>query len=107
MLTFLVFTRHAPADCAVHNEASRKTLIEWYRKTKELEAKHGVNMVGGWNVHSEHLTVQVFEAPNFEAFQAYSREPEVMNKLNWSTSEVKVAMTLEETSQMMRQRKQT
>ena len=70
-------------------------------KQKELEAKHGVKTVGGWNVPSEHFTVQVFEAPTFEAMQAFSMEPEVMKVTSVDTMEIKVAMTLEETAQMM------
>jgi hypothetical protein len=60
-------------------------------------------MVGGWNVPSEHLTVQVFEAPTFEAMQAYSMEPEVMKLSNVDTAEIKVAYTLEEMGQIMMQ----
>ena len=76
-------------------------MIEWASKTGELEAKHGVKMVSGWLVQPEYWTVQVFEAPTFEAMLAYSMEPEVMNIMNWNTIEFKVAKPLEETMKMV------
>jgi hypothetical protein len=86
MLTFLVMSRHAPEVCALHNETSRKTMIDWMGKARERAAKHGVKMVGGWNVLSEHLTVQVLEAPFFDAKQAFSMEPKNMaNDLPFSS----------------------
>jgi hypothetical protein len=106
MLTFLGIARHTPEMCSLHNEASQKTMIAWLSKSEELTKKHGIKIVGGWNVHSEHLTIQVLEAPTFEATQAYSMEPENMAMLNWNTLEIKVAMTLEETAQMMMQKMQ-
>jgi hypothetical protein len=103
MVTSLVISRHTPDMCALYNEKSAKVYVEWMNKQKELEAKHGVKMVGGWNVPSEHFTVQVFEAPTFEAMQAYSMEPEVMKLSNVDTAEIKVAYTLEEMGQIMMQ----
>jgi hypothetical protein len=103
MPTFLVISKHNPDVCAMYNETSVKTLVDYMSKAGELEAKHGVKTVGGWNVPPEHLVVQVFEAPSFEAFQAFSMEPEVMNLAKWQTMEVKVAMTLDEVWQMMQQ----
>jgi uncharacterized protein with GYD domain len=101
MLTFLVMSRHAPEVCALHNETSRKTMIDWMGKARERAAKHGVKMVSGWNVLSEHLTVQVLEAPFFDAKQAFSMEPKNMAISTWNTIEVKVAITLEDTMKMM------
>jgi hypothetical protein len=60
-------------------------------------------MVGGWNVLSEHLTVQVLEAPSFGAMHVFSMEPENMAISTWNTMEVKVAITLEDTMKMMMQ----
>jgi len=101
MVTFLVISRHSPADCPGHNEKSRKSMVEFMSKAPELLTKHGVKMVGSWSVHSEHWTVQVFEAPSFEAMQAFSMEPENMSIVNWQTMELKAAMTLEETWKMV------
>lgn len=55
---------------------------------------------------SEHLTVQVFEAPTFAAFQAFSMEPEVMKISSVDTMDIKAAMTLEEAGQMMMRKMQ-
>ncbi len=73
------------------------------KKGDEIAAKHGVKMVGFWMVDSEHLTVAVLEAPNYEVFQAWSMEPEVRNMSNCGTTEAKVAMTMEEYIQSMMQ----
>jgi uncharacterized protein with GYD domain len=76
-------------------------MAEYMSKAAELMAKHGVKMVGSWVVHPEHLGVQVFEAPSFEAMQAFLMEPESVSLVNWSTMELKAAMTLEETWKMV------
>jgi hypothetical protein len=103
MVTVMVMERHTPEKCAFFNEESAKTYIESMNKQKELEAKHGVKMVGGWNAHSEHLTVKVFEAPTFEAIQAFSMEPENVKITSVDTEEVKIVMPLEEAAQIMMQ----
>jgi hypothetical protein len=87
--------------CAFYNEKSAKVYAEFMSKQKELEAKHGVKTVGGWNVPTEHLSVLAFEAPNFEAMQAFSMEPAVIGLTSVDTIEIKQAMTLEEAAQMM------
>jgi hypothetical protein len=101
MLTFLLIYRHTPENCAFVNARSAKIYAEAMSKLKEFEAKHGVKMVGGWNVATEHLSVQVFEAPNFEAFQAMSMEPENMALSSVDTIEIKQAMSFEEAMQMV------
>jgi hypothetical protein len=101
MLTFLTFWKHAATDCPIHNEKWRGPMAELDSKQDEIAAKHGVKIVGWWNVHSEHLVVEVFEAPSFEAFQAYLMEPEELNMLNFNTMEIKTAMTYEETMEFM------
>jgi uncharacterized protein with GYD domain len=101
MVTFLGVYWHTAADCPTHNEKSRKSMAEAMSKAAELLAKHGVKMVGSWTVHSEHWTVQVYEAPSFEAMQAFLMEPEIMSLTNWQTMELKAAMTLEETWKMV------
>jgi hypothetical protein len=106
MLTFLMFLRHTPDMCALWNEKSAKIYAEAAAKLPEFEAKHGVKMIGFWNVPNEHLTVEVFQAPNFEAFQAISMEPEIVNMQNVDTIEIKQALTMEEAMQMMQMMQQ-
>jgi hypothetical protein len=95
MVTFLAISRHAPADCAARNEAAAEVFNEWVNMHAELEAKHGVKLVGTWDVHAEHLTVQVFEAPNSEAMIALSMEPVMLKQLHFNTCEIKIATTIE------------
>jgi uncharacterized protein with GYD domain len=106
MVTFLTISRHTPADCAAHNEAAAKAFGEWMSTHEALEAKHGIKMVGTWVVHGEHLTVQVFEAPNSEAMIAYSVEPVMVKMMNFNTVEAKIAMTIEETWQLVQMMQQ-
>ena len=106
MVTFLMIAKHNPADCAFHNEKSAKTMAEWAMKLPELQVKHGVKMLAGCTVNSEHLAVAIFEAPSFEAMMAWGMEPENANMSSWQTVETKVATTFEETAQMMQMMQQ-
>ena len=102
MVTVLVIGKHNPESCALFNEATRKKMAARMSKTAELEAKHGVKMVGAWGVPSEHFFFEVFEAQSYEAIQAYLMEPENMAMMSWQTITTKVAMTFEEAMQAMR-----
>ncbi len=103
MLTFLMFSRHTPAECSTHNAKNRKATLEAFSKGEELAKKHGVNVVGMWNVHPEHLVVQVLEAPSMEAFIAYSMEPPFMKLVDFTTTEWKLATTGEDMMKNMMQ----
>lgn len=105
MPTFLLIERHPAADCPVNNERTRKIAIEAASKLEELAKKYGVKFVGQWTVHSEHLSVIVWEAPSFEAFYKLGMEPAIANWSNLTTIEIKVATTLEETMQLLKQAK--
>jgi hypothetical protein len=50
----------------------------------------------------EHLTFQVYEAPSFEAFQKFAMEPEIMKWTAINTSDIKLAMTLEESMKLLK-----
>jgi hypothetical protein len=104
MPTFVVLSRHSPESCPMHNEKTAKIAADWMSKQEELNAKHGVKMVGSWHVHPEHLVFEVFEAPSYEAMDACLMEPEVMAMNTFCTNEVKVAMTFEEVNRMMQRR---
>ncbi len=54
---------------------------------------------------NEHLNFMVFEAPGLEAFQASMMDPTVMAMNAGETTEIKVAMNLEEINKMLRQGK--
>jgi hypothetical protein len=99
MLTFLSIITHTAADCLVHNESVRKVTFEATSKMEELAKKHGVKIVGGWNVHPKHLQVMVYEAPNFEAMLAWSAEPEIAKMIGFYTTTIDVAEPLSDMMQ--------
>jgi len=67
-----------------------------------LAKKHGVNVVGGWTVISEHLLVMVYDSPTAEAFHKFLMEPLMMKWIAaQDTTEDKMAMTLEDSMKML------
>jgi hypothetical protein len=110
MVISLVISRHTPADCPKYNEKNRKATLEFASNANELMTKHGVKSLGGWTVHPEHLIVQVLEGPSYEALQAFSQEPTVMQSLDFQTSEIKTATPILQTYERLmkiQQAKQT
>jgi len=91
MVTFLSVIKHAAADCLAHNEKIRKVTLEAASQMDELAKKHGIKVVGGWNVHPKHFQIIVFEAPNFEAMQAFDTEPPISKMLDFYTHDLYVA----------------
>ena len=103
MPTFLMISRHSPENCDMYNEKARKVTLELMGKIEGLLKKHGVKMVGGWIVPTEHLMFGVFEAPSLEAFQNFGMEPEIAAMNAYNTAEIKIAMSLEEAMAMLQQ----
>jgi hypothetical protein len=103
MPTILKISRHSPENCPLVNEKAKKMNQEVTGKLGELTKKHGIKIVGGWTVVSEHLLVMVYEAPNFEAFQKFAAEPDIVKWLAYQdTTEFKMAMTLEESMKLLK-----
>jgi uncharacterized protein with GYD domain len=102
MPTFLVISKHSPESCPMTNEKMKKAAADLMSKIGELSKKHGVKLVGVYNVIPEHFGIQVFEAPNFEALMKLAMEPEIMKFTINTITEVKMAMTLEETLKMLK-----
>jgi len=67
-----------------------------------LEKKHGVKRLGAWTVVPEHLLIWVYEAPSSDALQEFSMEPEMVKWMAWNTSEIKLAMNLEESMKLLK-----
>jgi hypothetical protein len=65
--------------------------------------KYEVKMIASATVPSEHLFVMIGEAPNFEALQKVAMEPEAMAMATYNTTEVKLALSTEESMKMMQQ----
>jgi hypothetical protein len=100
--TFLIVSRHSPENCPLNNEKMKKLTLELPEKMSGLEKKHGLNRVGVWTVIPEHLVVWVYEAANSESLQKFSMEPAIAKWMAWHTSEIKLAMSLEESMQMLK-----
>jgi len=101
MVTFLVIEGTLPQIVQLTMLEHRKVTLEAAVKLDELAKRHEVNMIGAWNVHSEHLGVQVFEAPSLEAFLAFSMEPEIVKREYYKTTGSKLATTFKETVELM------
>ena len=105
MPTFLLISRHSPENCPMFNEKARKVTLQLVNKMEGLLKKHGVKMVGLWQVPTEHLIFEVHEAPSLEAFQKLGREPEIQAWYAYNTVEMKLAISSEEAAQMLLQAK--
>jgi hypothetical protein len=105
MPMFLLISRHSPENCPMFNEKARKAFMEYSTKLDGILKKHGVKMLGNWNVPTEHLSVIVFEAPSIEDFNKCGMEPAVLALSAYETYEVKLAIGMEEAMKMMRQAK--
>ena len=102
MPTFLIISRHSAENCPLNNEKIKALTLELPDKLRGLEKKHGVKRVGAWTVIPEHLLVWVYEAPNSEALQKLSLEPELLKWMAFNTSEIKLAMSLEESNKLLK-----
>ncbi len=101
--TFLIISRHSPGNCPLNNEKMKAMTLELPDKLGELEKKHRVKRLGAWTVIPEHLNVWAYEAPSSEALQEFSMEPELLKWMSWNTSEIKLAMNLEESMKILKQ----
>jgi hypothetical protein len=102
MPIFLIISRHSPENCPMNNEKMKKITLELPDKLGGLEKKHGIKRVGVWTVIPEHLLVWVYEAPSSEVLQKFSMEPEIAKWMAWNTSEIKLAMSLEESMKLLK-----
>ena len=85
----------------MNNEKMKAMTLALPAKLVGLEKKHGVKRVGAWTVVPEHLLVWVYEAPSSDALQEFSMEPEMVKWMAWNTSEIKLAMSLEESMKLL------
>jgi len=102
MPIFLIISRHSAENCPLNNEKMKAMTLELPGKLTALEKKHGVRRVGAWTVVPEHLLFWVYEAPSSDALQKFSMEPEMMKWMSWNTSEIKSAMSLEESVKLLK-----
>jgi hypothetical protein len=102
MAIFLIVSRHSPENCPINNEKMKQITLQLPEKLGALEKKHGIKRIGAWTVIPEHLTVWVYEAPNSEALQKFSMEPDMVRWMAWNTNEIKLAMNLEESINLLK-----
>ncbi len=102
MPTILIFSRHAAEDCPMNNEKMKKMSAEVTENLPELAKKHGVKITGNWGVMSEHLAIIALEAPTLDALQKLQMEPLIMKWFAANTTEIKIAMTVEESMKFLK-----
>ncbi|MGD0159617.1 MAG: hypothetical protein ABSB89_04900 [Candidatus Bathyarchaeia archaeon] len=102
MPIFLIISRHSAENCPLNNEKMKNMTLELPAKLVGLEKKHRVKRIGAWTVVPEHLLIWVYEAPSSDALQEFSMEPEMVKWMAWNTSEIKLAMSLEESMKLLR-----
>jgi hypothetical protein len=100
--TFLIVSRHSAENCPLINEKMKAMTLALPAKLDGLEKKHGVKRVGAWTVVPEHLLIWVYEASSSDALQKFSLEPEIIKWMAWNTSEIKLAMSLEESMKLLK-----
>ena len=105
MPTFLLISRHSPENCAMFNEKAKKTAIAYANKMDAWAKKYGVKVAATATVPSEHLFVMIGEAPNLEALQKVAMEPEAIAMSTYNTTELKLALSMEESMKMIQQTK--
>lgn len=101
MPTFLLISKHSPENCPMYNEKAKKIALAYMTKMDAWAKKYGIKVTGAATVHSEHLNIMIFEAPNLEAVQKIAMEPEAMAMSAFTTTEVKMALNMEETMKML------
>jgi len=107
MPTFMVISRHTPEYCPEFNEKVRKATLEAMGKMDKLLKKHRVKMVGAWFgfVPTAHTSYMVYEAPNVEALQKLSMEPEILATSAHDSQETIIVKSLEEIMKELQQAK--
>ena len=102
MPAIIVLQRHSVENCPMNNEKMKKMALEIVEKMGALLKKHGIKMVGSWSVAREHLSIIVYEAQSLDAFLKLQMEPALMKWMAQHTTEIKIAMTIEETMKLLK-----
>ena len=94
----MAILRHSPENCATFNEASKKNTQVAMKQLDSLTAKHGVKLAGFWNDIPGHTVYTIYDTPNIDACWALFGEPEMASLLAHNTGEMKVVLSLEEST---------
>jgi hypothetical protein len=103
MPTVLVIAKHAPENCAMHNEEARKATLALFDKQEELHKKYGTKMLGGWIISNEHTVIWVFEIPSLDELEQYFLEPVMKAQSAFNTTEVKIVKSMKEIAKLLQQ----
>ncbi len=68
---FLQITRHAPADCPVHNEKTRRKVLELSANLDAECKRYRIKLVGAWSSYLDHTTYIVWEAPDINTIECF------------------------------------
>jgi len=98
-----MISKHSPESCPMNNEKAKKISVEVAGKLEKLTKKHALKMTGSWTVIPERTMFLFFEALTSDAFQKFAIEPDMMKWIAANTTEIKMAMTLEESIKILRQ----
>jgi len=101
-MLFLQISRHTAESCPMHNEKTKKLLMDLVGKMDKLAKKYKVKVVGNWVFPPDHTMVSVYDAPSMEVLLKFSMEPEVTAWMSYNTTELKPVMTLEETLKFLK-----
>jgi uncharacterized protein with GYD domain len=102
MAIILMIAKHAPENCPMFNEKTRKIFLEYDKKVGGLMKKHGIKNLGEYVVPNEHLIVGIYEATSSEVFNKFAMEPEIIVRGAFETAELKSAMSMEEVMKMLK-----
>ena len=101
MPVFMLISRHSPENCPAFSEKHRKSTLELIDKVESLAKKHGVKMLGSWTDFPMHTIYMVYKG-SLDAMQKLQMEPEMFGWLSWNTMELKIVITSEEVSAMLK-----
>ena len=97
-----VFSRHLPENCPMFNEKARKAMVDYMNAGERIGKKHGIKVIFSGGVHTEHLSLEVFDAPSVDAFRKSLSEPEIIALSQFETYEVKLGESAEEAMKMLK-----
>jgi hypothetical protein len=101
MPVFIMTSQHTAESCPIHNEKERKWYLEAFPKIEELTQKHGIKTLAACVVMPEHMTYMIFEVPSADLIQKLMAEPFMLQFLAKQMSEIKPAMSMEESMKML------
>jgi hypothetical protein len=100
----MAFMQFSPETDPMFNEKSRKVLMDYMGKREALHKKHGVKSLASWLVPYEHLLISVVEG-SLDGINNLSMEPDNVAIYAYCTYDMKIALSVEEATKMLKQAK--